>query len=159
MSKKMTEKEDNLTQTHEVIKEVIVEKIEVKFLSQFEQIVNELMSRDKRRTILYLNKVCKHFTNMEYQQLETYLGQNVYDAATPIMKDVLNLFLLNLKYNIVSEFNNYNESCINFSYNKTLDIVSFGKLFNTGNRHFFNVDDKQYFVDRNANLYSIKADK
>lgn len=137
----------------EKTKDVVVDNLYI----LFNELHTQLSQIDKRKTALYLDRLCKQFTNLTYQQLQTYFNEpDVFKFASDHLKSAFYLFLLNLKFAIVADFNKFTEMTSQNAYRNSISVVNFAKLFNSNHRLFFTKDDIEYYVDRNANLYTIK---
>ena len=118
---------------------------------------DELLVKDKRKTLAYVDRFYKHFTNLTYQQLQTYFNEeDLFALSSAHLKNASLLFLLNLKFAIIADFNKYTESTSQTAYHNSIAAVNFAKFWNSNNRLFFVKDDTEYHVNRNANLYTIK---
>lgn len=155
-------KQNKATESIEALMDEVIAVKEVKETkppekTEFEKMFDEFMQRDKRKTLAYMDKFCKQFTNMTYTQLQSYFGNEMFNLLSDNMKDVMHVYLLNLKLAILADCNRFSDTTAANAFYSASSTITFGKLWNSNNRLFFEKDNIKYFVDRNANLYQVKA--
>ncbi len=132
-----------------VIKQTKAEKLYIELEKQYGSLVS-----------WYLDTVLKHFTRLNKTQLTVYLNtDNIFNLCTKDFHEVIYFALMTLKITAIYSGKPFSTNITNQSFDSFLNIVDFGRLYNSNQHEIFQDGNKFVYFDRNGSLYSLQRKK
>lgn len=126
-------------------------------ITKAEKLYNELEKQYGTLVAWYLDSVLKHFTRLNRAQLNVYLNtDNIFNLFTPNFHDVVLHSLMTLKLTAKYSGRQFSNSTMSTSFDSFLNVIDFGRMYNTNHHEIFQIDNKITYFDRNGSLYSIQ---